>query len=649
MGHSLSACAVKKGPVYKKNGRLYGKTDAVFKSQWDDYYRRGLSYSEGGYWEEAAADFLTAITKRPADQRRARTYGMHLIDYFPNRELGIAYYNLDRFEEAIAALETSLQSVETAKAKYYLNKARKAWLVQTRLDTKPPTIAVVYPPQDYITNDFAVTIKGTARDNYYVSKIIYNGESSSLELSKEQVVFQKEYPLSRGPNTITLQSEDILGKTSAPAALRIRADRTGPLLVLQVTMNTGGEVTVTGTAYDTSGLRVIRLNNKQKAVNKLQRAVFSATCDAAILSGTGIDYEAHDIAGNKTSGRIYMEMLRGETAGPNITLGGLKDGLTTFLDTLTIQGLVSSRDSLSTLVLNRHVLFSRDDAIMRDVFSDSLDSGGHVLLAFSKKILLHHEKNHISVSVADTEGKSAEQSLVLLKKIPFVKDISARLSVAVLPFKEKSSTQNELSAYTQTVLITALQSQKRFNVIEKAAGSRVLQQQKIREPVSDLSTAARLGRLLGTDAVLIGAITTAAHAVGIDARLIDSETAQVLAEKDVYWEEPHITAQRESIDRLAYKFKEHFPLCEGAVLECNSDEAVINIGHRQSIKPGMRFLAFQETEPAKQPGCDIDLGRNTIVQALVYTKIVNPDSSLTAIKKIFSAPGVQPGHKVITK
>ena len=103
----LPGCAVEKGMVYEKDGKFYGKPDGLFKSQWNDFYARGVSYSDGEFWEDAAADFSKALEKRQDDQRRARTYGMHFIDYFPNRELGIAYFHLGRFQEAVRALEFS--------------------------------------------------------------------------------------------------------------------------------------------------------------------------------------------------------------------------------------------------------------------------------------------------------------------------------------------------------------------------------------------------------------------------------------------------------------------------------------------------------------------------------------------------------------
>jgi tetratricopeptide (TPR) repeat protein len=117
---------VDQGKVYTKDGQEYGVTSSqVWRGRWWNYYERGSSYAAGEFWFEAIADLQEAIKQRDQDQRRSRTYGLHFVDYFPHREIGVVYYRLGRYADAIRELETSLQSAETAKAKFYLNKARR--------------------------------------------------------------------------------------------------------------------------------------------------------------------------------------------------------------------------------------------------------------------------------------------------------------------------------------------------------------------------------------------------------------------------------------------------------------------------------------------------------------------------------------------
>ena len=115
----MAGCAVETGKVYIKDGKPYGVTSSlVWRGQWWNFFERGSSYAEGEFWPDAMADFQAAIRQREADQRQARTYGLHFLDYFPHRELGIVYYHLGRYPDAIQELDTSLRTAETGRAKF---------------------------------------------------------------------------------------------------------------------------------------------------------------------------------------------------------------------------------------------------------------------------------------------------------------------------------------------------------------------------------------------------------------------------------------------------------------------------------------------------------------------------------------------------
>src|SRR5256885_5315374 len=40
------------------------------------------------------------LAKKNKNERRTRTYGLHMLDYFPHRELRVVYYRLARYPEA---------------------------------------------------------------------------------------------------------------------------------------------------------------------------------------------------------------------------------------------------------------------------------------------------------------------------------------------------------------------------------------------------------------------------------------------------------------------------------------------------------------------------------------------------------------------
>jgi tetratricopeptide (TPR) repeat protein len=156
---------VDQGKVYTKDGQEYGVTSSqVWRGRWWNDYERGSSYAAGEFWFEAIADLQEAIKQRDQDQRRTRTYGLHFVDYFPHREIGVVYYRLGRYADAIRELETSLQSAETAKAKFYLNKARRGQLEQTQGDTALPRVLVESPRDGLLTRQFTITVDIVAVD-----------------------------------------------------------------------------------------------------------------------------------------------------------------------------------------------------------------------------------------------------------------------------------------------------------------------------------------------------------------------------------------------------------------------------------------------------------------------------------------------------
>ncbi len=644
-----AGCAVEKGKVYEKDGRLYGKPEGLFKSEWNDYYQRGVSYSEGEFWEDAAADFGKALQKRKDDQRRARTYGMHFIDYFPNRELGIAYFHQGRFQEAIQALETSLKTADSARAKFYLNKARRAWLNETNLDTLPPAITVTYPPAGYRTNGLSVSVSGIARDDFFISNISFNGKPSRLELTRQEASFTEEFPLQEGKNVITLQSEDILGKTSAPITLQIQVDRNGPLMFLGVLPGPGAVCKVTGAAYDTSGITKIILNGREIACEGQQMVMLDESFSSRGNPAEAfVSFEAVDTLGNATGGRLSS--LPGSSRRSDMDIKGFRDGLATFLDTFGVQGAVKARKGIQDITVDRRSLLPADNEPAGKAFRKLLKEGKGRLIAFSSAVPLDEGDNTITVGLADTGGKAAARTATIRRIIPTVRQTGSRLSVAILPFTECKKSEESLQNYVHTFLNYSFIDQKRFNVMKRDTVQSVLaRQEKGRNQNFDATKAAQLAGTIGTDSVLLGEINSSPGSIEILARLIDTRTSSILTEKDVYWEGEVTAGFRGILDDLALKFKEQFPLREGTVTQTSSETAVIDLGQEQSICREMKFLSFLENRHLSDPETGLDLGSDTEIVGLLSASEVERTTSHAAILQRFTAREIKAGDRVISK
>jgi TolB-like protein len=91
-------------------------------SDWFRQYNQGLKAMKKGNYELAVNKFKKAILDKKDDIRKIRTYGMHFIKYFPNRELGISYYKLGQNKKALYHLTLSMKMEPSKRAKQFIRK-----------------------------------------------------------------------------------------------------------------------------------------------------------------------------------------------------------------------------------------------------------------------------------------------------------------------------------------------------------------------------------------------------------------------------------------------------------------------------------------------------------------------------------------------
>ena len=274
-----TSCNSPPDPKYLKDGRQYGQVQGLFRERWWNFYERGLSYSEGGFWQEAAADFKEALRQRDRDQRRARTYGMHFTDYFPHRDLGIAYYQLGQYQDAQKELELSLAQAETGKAKFYLNEVRRALLKQAGTQSAPPAVSLGLS-EGQVTNSFKMDVRGEVKSEAYANSVAINDEPQFVELSEKKLPFSREIKLKKGINEIKVRSTDLLGKV-AEKKMAVFGDFEGPLMNVknaadgqQVGQN---KIVLNGTLADSTGVARLQVNEQVMAYNKERQLDFSFT------------------------------------------------------------------------------------------------------------------------------------------------------------------------------------------------------------------------------------------------------------------------------------------------------------------------------------------------------------------------------------
>jgi hypothetical protein len=215
----LACSSIERPPLLEKKGKKYGRLDGKFTATFDDHYKIGKDYAKGGFFEAAKNQFKIAKGKENFDKSKVQTEGMHYIEYFPHREIGIMSYYQGNTSEALKYLEQSIAFESSPRAIYYLNCVRRAISQKQAKDTRPPSIAVQFPDtillgKQYFTQRYNQPVSGQISDNDYVQSIWLDHQKVPVEKFSPTVSVNELISLSAGENIIHLTAVDVSGNVS---------------------------------------------------------------------------------------------------------------------------------------------------------------------------------------------------------------------------------------------------------------------------------------------------------------------------------------------------------------------------------------------------------------------------------------------------
>lgn len=180
--------------------------------------------------------------------------------------------------------------------------------------------------------------------------------------------------------------------------------------------------------------------------------------------------------------------------------------------------------------------------------------------------------------------------------------VGERLSLAVLPFESKGIGKELGQIDLFDKLVAAFVNTRRFKVFERAELQKILEEQQLgASGVIDISTAARFGRGIGVDAVVVGSFTEAGNSASIDARLIDTETTAIISAKDAFSNSTSLSSLSNMITEMASKVTEDLPIVYGYVIRVDGSKVIIDMGYTRGIKKGMKCHVYREGAPLVHP------------------------------------------------
>ncbi len=676
----VMGCAVEQGRVQVKDGKRYGTVPGVWRGQWWNYYQRGASYLDGGYWREAIADFQAALKQRRGreDRRRARTYGVHYLDYFPRRDLGIAHYHLGQYTEALRELKTSLLTVDTAKAKFYLNQVRKALLEQSGRDTSPPRIAIETPTEVWVTDDGTVTVRGYVEDDTYVSAISINQQPLWVEMAEPRLDFERQVALRDGANRIDIVAVDLLGQP-ARQHLVVHLDREGPLVSLIQAKVADRQVRIEGSVFDHS--RVTRFVVGGHPISPRAEKSWVFHEQIALVDGMdSVPFEAEDAAGNITRGHmtlstatrtkhahrerhpIYAPLHRWVSLEPVAVISdagfsrmaqSLNHGLSIELRGLLSQEATAKADAPLTLTDNTVYL---EGKVSASSMITAFTINGRPCwerkskqLFFGHKIILQPGDNRLTLKAVDEQGNEKTHEVIVTHMVPKIKQLDTRLRLALLPFELKG-TPSELSQAKYDNFLKAMVAQERFGLVSAAQLETILKELGLsRNDLTQPSTHIRIGKQTEAEGIVIGVVTENEHGLQVVAHYMDVASAELLASLDIYGENLSLPQLQILIEGLAWKFKQQFPVSEGFVLQTKGKHIFVDLGAPNGMKKNMKLVIFRNGEEIKHPITGKVLHTETEIVAEAKIDGVFDDVSRATLLTPEAASVVKQLDRVITK
>lgn len=127
---------------------------------------------------------------------------------------------------------------------------------------------------------------------------------------------------------------------------------------------------------------------------------------------------------------------------------------------------------------------------------------------------------------ADLESRIGDLSQQIAREMTD----NRKRTVAVVEFADLKGRVTDFGRFLAEELITRLYQTRKFKVIERQLLNKVVAEQKLSlTGVIDQTSAQKLGRLLGVDAIASGTVTDLGKTMRVNARLIDTTTAEVFA------------------------------------------------------------------------------------------------------------------------
>ena len=625
----ILGCTTPDNSAYVRDGVQYGVTDGVFRGRWWSYYERGASFLSGQFYEEAVADFETALINRKKDSWRARTYGLHFTEYFPNRELGIAYYHMERYAEAETLLEDALAMVDTARGHHYLGLTRRALIASGDLEDRGAPGVSADIENDILLSDHIMPVQIGASDDLGVAQVRLNNRILPQRAEQTTLKFREQLELHEGVNEIEVAVKDLADKVRTEKRT-LTLDMTGPTIGLftptDAMVSQETVITIEGVCVDKFGVADISINEQRiTSGNGETRVPFTASF--ALTPGENkIRLTARDMAGNETHSlvQVYQGNPREVSAhlwllkqrDPTLLMMAQEGGNAQLPDVpetedrivlksprpdkpnrhnraVRVSGEVNATSGVSELVINEEP-FEQLTGAPKEVFSRRVPIA-------DKKLLETGGRMKVAVVAKDQDGKAISKEVEVELRPIRLNTLESKMPVAVMAF-EGHEAAAALPEKLRLTLEEQLLTRKRFRTLDRIQLQAILTEQQLAAALANPAEAIQVGKITPAHVLLLGDVFQHGDGVEVKVRIVSTETSDVIAIIDGYAKQQDAAGYKAACESVATQLEEIYPRMSGELLAVRerggNTELYFDWTNEDGLQPGSYVLIVYE-EPAE--------------------------------------------------
>ena len=225
---------------------------------------------------------------------------------------------------------------------------------------------------------------------------------------------------------------------------------------------------------------------------------------------------------------------------------------------------------------------------------------------------------------------------------------AARSQIAVVDLEaqgEKARSQ-ELGKVAAQWLTTAFVNQGRFDVIERQALQKVIEEQQLGVAgVIDVNTAAQLGRVLGATYMVTGAVTSHRQGLDLNVKIIETESAAIKVADRLA--AGSVGAMSKKIRPFVAQLVSKFPV-RGFIIHQKGNTFILDVGKSAGAQVGMQFEVYREGEIFKHPVSGEILGVEKIATGKLQITEIQEKLAFARVVEQKTDETVSVGHNVVS-